>query len=114
MSLRTLLRGLVLVCTAAALVGWVTDWFHPVYPIAPLVGVAILWAGHGFLASLGAGAGHVPTGEAPQVLDTSRERTTFRCEGCGAEVLLLVRGTPTPPRHCGERMVERREVARGR
>ena len=110
--LRVVLRVVVVACVVAALVGWVTDVFHPVYPLAPLVGLTILWAGHGFLASLGAGAAHVPTGQEPEVLDTTRERTTFRCDGCGAEALLLVRGTPTPPRHCGERMIERREIAR--
>jgi hypothetical protein len=39
-------------------------------------------------------------------------RIVFRCQECGTEVLLLVRGSEAPPRHCGERMHEREEISR--
>lgn len=81
------------------------------YVFAPLLGLAILWIGLGSLRSLQAGAAHVPSGP-PESVDPTVERTTYRCAGCGAEVLLLVRGTDMPPRHCGERMHERVEVLR--
>lgn len=83
------------------------------YVFAPLLGVAILWFGLGSLRSLQAGAAHIPDGD-PEAVDPTVERTTYWCDGCGAEVLLLVRGTESPPRHCGERMHERVEIFRER
>lgn len=58
------------------------------------------------LASSGApGLEHAdPTVLAPD------ERTLYWCEECGAELLLLVRGTTLPPRHCGQKMHERTEL----
>lgn len=83
------------------------------YVFAPLLGLAILWFGLGSLRSLQAGAAHVPEGD-PAPVDPTAERTTYWCAGCGAEVLLLVRGTESPPRHCGERMHGRVEILRER
>jgi len=83
------------------------------YVFAPLLSVAILWFGIGSLMSLQAGAAHIPDGD-PAPVDPTVERTTYWCAGCGAEVLLLVRGTQSPPRHCGERMRERVEILRER
>lgn len=83
------------------------------YVFAPLLGVAILWFGLGSLRSLQAGAAHIPDGD-PEEVDPTVERTTYWCGGCGAELLLLVRGTESPPRHCGERMHERVEILRER
>jgi hypothetical protein len=79
--------------------------------LGPLGGLLILRVGLASYGSLRAGAAHIPSGP-PQPVDTRTERTTYWCEGCGAELLLLVRGTEVPPRHCGERMTERTEVAR--
>ena len=109
--MRWLLRLVMAAGLSAALVGWVTDWFHPVYGLAPLLGVLIFRIGYGSLASFQAGADHIPSGD-PQPVDLAAERTVYWCQGCGAEALLLVRGTPIPPRHCGERMTERLEVPR--
>ncbi len=81
------------------------------YVLAPLLGLAIWRVGIASLASLRQDAGHLPAGP-PQPVDTRVERVTYWCEGCGAELLLLVRGASSPPRHCGERMHERHEVAR--
>ena len=81
------------------------------YILAPLLGLLILRIGLASFGSLRTGAAHVPSGP-PQPLDPSLERITYWCAGCGAEVLLLVRGAEVPPRHCGERMAERREVPR--
>lgn len=38
------------------------------------------------------------------------ERTLYWCEECGAELLLLVRGSARAPSHCGQRMHERTEI----
>lgn len=38
------------------------------------------------------------------------ERVLYWCEECGAELLLLVRGTARAPSHCGQRMHERTEI----
>jgi DNA-directed RNA polymerase subunit RPC12/RpoP len=83
------------------------------YVFAPLLGVAILWFGLGSLLSLQHPAAHIPDGD-PSPVDPAVERTMYWCSGCGAEVLLLVRGTPSAPRHCGERMRERVEILRER
>ena len=40
-------------------------------------------------------------------------RIMFRCSICGTEVLLLRKGSEAPPRHCGEAMIMREEIARG-
>lgn len=81
------------------------------YVFAPLLGLFILRVGLASFGSLRAGASYIPDGP-PVPVDLRQERVVYWCDGCGAEVLLLVRGTETPPRHCGERMTERVEVAR--
>jgi hypothetical protein len=83
------------------------------YVLAPLLGLAIWRVGVGSLASFRTGAAHIPSGD-PSPVDLEVERTVYWCQGCGAELLLLIRGTETPPRHCGERMTERSEIARDR
>lgn len=82
-----------------------------VYIYAPLVSLGIIVLGLGSLRSLQAPAAHVPTGD-PEPIDPRREQVSYWCAGCGAELLLLVRGTASPPRHCGERMHERTEIPR--
>lgn len=84
---------------------------EPAYVFGPLLGLLIWRVGSSMFASLGA-RGTQATTSAPMPVDPRAERTTYWCGECGAEVLLLVRGTDVPPRHCGERMVERREVSR--
>jgi DNA-directed RNA polymerase subunit RPC12/RpoP len=93
---------------AAVVAVAITD-IPPAYVFAPLLAVVILWFGFGSLRSLQRGGAHIPDGD-PEVVDHTVERTTYWCAGCGAEVLLLVRGTDVPPRHCGERMHERIEI----
>jgi len=39
-------------------------------------------------------------------------RITYYCEECGTEVLLLRKGSEAAPRHCGEAMIRREEIAR--
>ena len=82
------------------------------FVFAPLLGLAIWRIGVASFMSLRQGASYIPDGP-PEPIDTRVQRITYWCAGCGAELLLLVRGTDTPPRHCGERMVERTEVLRG-
>jgi hypothetical protein len=50
----------------------------------------------------------LPEPEAPP----SGVRVTFWCEECGTELLLLRKGSEAAPRHCGEAMVRREEIAR--
>lgn len=111
-DVRTVKRLVWFVAGALVVVAFAVDAIHPGYILAPLLGLVILrlgWATFGSLA--GGGGAHVPQGD-PEAVDPAEERVRYWCEGCGAEVMLLVRGTPVPPRHCGERMHERREVAR--
>ncbi|MEX2621808.1 MAG: hypothetical protein WD250_16445 [Egibacteraceae bacterium] len=83
---------------------------RPVAVFAPLLGLTIWRVGIASFASLRHGADHIPDGP-PKPVDTRSERIVYACGGCGAEVLLLVRGTESAPRHCGERMTSHREVA---
>ncbi len=86
------------------------DVFPASYVLAPLLGLSIYRFGVASLGSFRRGGIAVPDGPAEPV-DTRTQRITYWCGGCGAELLLLVRGAPVPPRHCGERMTERHEVA---
>lgn len=81
------------------------------YVLAPLLGLLIFSIGRASMRSLRTGASYIPDGP-PRPVDLAEERVTYTCGGCGAEALLLVRGTEVAPRHCGERMAERREVRR--
>ena len=81
------------------------------FVFAPLLGLAIWRIGVASFMSLRQGASYIPDGP-PEPVDIRVQRTTYWCSGCGAELLLLVRGTATAPRHCGERMAERTEVPR--
>lgn len=96
---------------AVGLALWVFGVVEGVYVFAPLLGLTIWFVGIASFASLRHGAGHIPDGP-PEPVDTRTERVVYACGGCGAEVLLLVRGTESPPRHCGEKMTTHREVAR--
>ncbi|MDP8969701.1 MAG: hypothetical protein M3N52_04240 [Actinomycetota bacterium] len=85
------------------------DLFPARYVLAPLLGLAIWRVGIASFGSLRGGGTHLAEGS-PQPVDPRVERVTYWCEGCGAQLLLVVRGTQDPPRHCGERMHERHEV----
>ena len=104
-------KRLALLALVTGAVLWLTGIVPGAWVLAPLLGYLILRLGLATFGSLARGAAHVPSGE-PQPVDPDRERVTYWCEGCGAELLLLVRGTGMPPRHCGERMHERAEVPR--
>lgn len=87
------------------------DGLEPGYVLAPLLGLGILKFGWATFGSLARGGAHIPDGE-PVPVDPAEERVRYWCEGCGAELMLLVRGTEMAPRHCGERMHLRREIPR--
>lgn len=78
--------------------------------LAPLIGVAVYAIGTAMLRSLARDA-RGGSGSA-QAAKPAAGRVLYWCEQCGAEYLLVVRGDETPPRHCGDRMHERVEVAR--
>lgn len=80
------------------------------YVFGPLVGLVIWKVGRATFTSMRAEPAYVPDGSPPEPVDLEREQVVYRCAGCGTELLLLVRGTPVPPRHCGERMTEPPEV----
>ncbi|MGH8901535.1 MAG: hypothetical protein ACRDYA_07600 [Egibacteraceae bacterium] len=90
---------------------WMFGLVEARFVFAPLLGLTIWLVGLASFRSLRAGGAHIPDGP-PQPVDARAERITYWCPGCGAELLLLVRGAQTAPRHCGERMIERREVLR--
>lgn len=107
-----MLRRLLLVAVAVGLLAVLSGRVDARYVFAPLLGLLIWRIGVASFGSLRAGGAHIPKGD-PVALDPAVERVTYWCAGCGAELLLLVRGAEVPPRHCGERMAERHEVVRG-
>lgn len=97
----------ILAGLAAVAVGLVTD---PKWVLGPLLGVAVYRLGMGALRSLAAGGA---TDQQPAEPTTDRpQRVTYWCEQCGAQLLVVVAGAETPPRHCGERMHRRVELVR--
>lgn len=80
------------------------------FAIAVVMFLVLFSIGIGMLRSLGARRPHEPAG--PPEPPPPGVRVTFWCENCGTEVLLLRQGTESPPRHCGEQMLRREEVAR--
>ncbi len=82
----------------------------PRWLVAPAIGYAVWRVGTAMLGGL-VTESKEPSGP-PQPIADPDERVLYRCETCGAELLLVVRGDDTPPRHCGERMRERVEVPR--
>lgn len=104
-------RKVFWVLVAAGIGLWLTGRVEGRYVWLPLLGLAVWRVGLASFRSLMVGGDHIPDGP-PEPLDTSRDRITYSCGGCGAEVLLLVRGSQSAPRHCGEKMHERHEVPR--
>lgn len=84
--------------------------FDPKWVLAPLLGYAVFRVGTAMLRNMAVDA-RAPT-EEPRPVTDRPERTLYWCEPCGAELLLVVKGTAHPPRHCGERMHERVELLR--
>ncbi|MGH2830742.1 MAG: hypothetical protein ACRDJM_09690 [Actinomycetota bacterium] len=79
--------------------------------LAVVFGLVIFAVGFGSVRGLtrprgGAGAASLPE---PQPADP-RVRVVWWCETCGAELLVLRRGTEAPFKHCGEPMTRREEV----
>lgn len=82
--------------------------FDPKWVLAPLLGYAIFRSGTAMLRSMAVGG--PARADPPELVIDRPERTLYSCEQCGVELLLVVRGVDTPPRHCGERMHERVEI----
>jgi hypothetical protein len=78
--------------------------------LAPLLALVLLRWTIGSLRALVTDARHLEDEPAAPVPVGTNERTLFWCEECGTEVLLIVRGTPRAPSHCGQRMHERTEI----
>ena len=81
--------------------------------VAIAIGMAFVMGavGVGMLRSLAGRRPHEALDE-PEAVPAD-VRLTYWCENCGTELLLLRKGSDAPPRHCGESMVKREEVARG-
>jgi len=87
-------------------VGIVYGWR---WVFAPLLGMALLrWS----MASLRVLVQDAADDDGLPAEQDGPERTVFHCVECGTEVLLLYRGTPKAPSHCGQRMNARVELVR--
>jgi hypothetical protein len=79
--------------------------------VAIVVAVVFIAIGFGMLLSLvRRSPRNVPLPEAEP--PPANVRITFWCEECGTELLLLRKGSEAAPRHCGEAMIAREEIAR--
>jgi DNA-directed RNA polymerase subunit RPC12/RpoP len=97
---------LVVAVPAVPIVGIVFGWR---YVLAPLLAAALLsWS----IASLRVLVQDAQDDDGVPAVQDGPERTVFRCAECGTEVLLLYRGTPKAPSHCGQRMIARTEIVR--
>ena len=76
------------------------------WALAPLLGLFVYKVGTASLRSM---AARSTAPSSPARVDEEGTRTLYWCEQCGTELLLVIRGSGLPPRHCGERMHERRE-----
>ena len=95
------------VALLAVIVGVNAGWR---WVFAPVLAYALLAWLYGSLRALtGPGYDQVDPDSQPDQVKEG-ERTLFWCEECGTEVLLLFRGTPRAPSHCGQRMHERTEI----
>ena len=103
------LVGLLLLLVIAVVA---TGLVEAKFVLAPLLGLAIWFWARATLRSFTAGAYGADLGDdGPEPVDpTSDDRTLYWCEECGTELLLVVKGSGLPPRHCGTRMHERTEI----
>jgi len=91
---------------AAPIVGIVFGWR---FVFAPLLAAGLLsWS----IASLRVLVQDAQDDDGIPAVQEGPERTVFRCPECATEVLLLYRGTPKAPSHCGQRMAARTELIR--
>ena len=96
----------VLAVPAGLIVGIVFGWR---FVLAPLLAAALLsWS----IASLRVLIHDAQDDDGVPAVQEGPERTVFSCPECGTEVLLLYRGTPKAPSHCGQRMTARTEIIR--
>lgn len=101
------LLKLALVAGAVVLVGTFVNWR---LALAPLFALAIwMWARASLRSFVQHGQTGIAAADEPEPV-ALEERTTYWCEECGTEVVLTVRGSGLPPRHCGTGMHERSEV----
>lgn len=99
---------MALVGLVALVVGLSFGWK---YVFAPLLGAGIfLWALAMLRSMVNDGRARVDADQQQPRPVTGAERVVYWCEECGTELVLVVEGSGTPPRHCGGRMHERAEL----
>lgn len=106
---------LVVVAVVLIVGGVVGTNFGWAYVLGPVLGYAVYRYIVGNLRTLMHGSNYMVEGDGDTDLGdplSGDERTLYWCEECGTEVMLLVRGTPRAPSHCGQRMHERIELLR--
>jgi hypothetical protein len=92
----------------ALFVGLTWEWK---YVFAPLLGFALYrWATAMLRAMVHDGRARIDADEQQPRPVEADERVLYWCEECGTELLLVVRGSGDPPKHCMERMHERAEL----
>lgn len=99
---------LLLLVPVAIVVGVAFGWK---FVLAPLLGLLIFrWATVTLRSMVDDGRARVGAEEQQPRPVTADERVLYWCEECGTELLLVVRGSGTAPRHCAARMHERAEL----
>lgn len=98
---------LLLLAVLALVVGTQVGWR---WVVAPLMGLGIwVWLRATMRSFLNDGQTGVAASDEPVPVSID-ERVLYWCEECGTELVLTVRGSGVPPRHCGTRMHERSEI----
>lgn len=84
------------------------------FVLAPLLGLAFYRWATAMLRSMVHDGQSRPAAadQAPRPV-AETETVLYWCGECGTELLLLVEGSGTPPRHCMEKMHERAEIPSG-
>ncbi len=106
--MRRIVLLLLLVGSALAVLG-VVEWK---FVLAPLLGLTVAAWGLATMRSFQGGAHGADMPVNTPVPVAPEDRTLYWCEECGTELLLVVKGSGTAPRHCGTKMHARTEIAR--
>lgn len=96
----------VVVAVVATALGASLGWQ---WALAPMLGWGVWTLLSGALRSM-VGDARAGQGSADPEPVARDQRSRYWCQECGTEMVMVVRGSDRPPRHCGLRMQERSDA----
>lgn len=103
-------RTLIVLVLVGGLVVAVGELVGYRWAVAPLIFMGLwVWLRAMLRSFISHGQTGIAASDEPEPVPVD-ERVLYWCEECGTEVVLLVRGSGLPPRHCGTKMHERSEI----